>query len=152
MKKKPQERRKEIMDFGFGFPVKLQNVPMVKRRGEWVPDINYRDIARKLLRALCVKPARWTGNEVRFVRLQLEMTLSEFAEQFYVTHPAVVNWEKQGDKPTKMNWATEKDIRLFLYLRTVGEEEFPDVYRQLERKQPERPRRTKIDVREAVPT
>lgn len=131
MKKKTQ---KEFVDVGFGFPVKLLNVHMIERRGVWVPDINYRDLANDLLYAIRKKPARWTGSEVKFVRQELKMTLTEFAEKFYVTHPAVLKWERQGDKPTKMKWSTEKDIRLFLHLRIDGEERFSDAYLQLERK------------------
>ena len=42
------------------------------------------------------------------------MTVRDFAERFSVKHPAVIRWEKTRDKPTKMAWTTEKDIRLFI--------------------------------------
>ena len=31
--------QKEYVDMGFGFPVYLQNVPMVKVRGVWTPKV-----------------------------------------------------------------------------------------------------------------
>ena len=147
---KTEKTVNEFVDTGFGFPVKLLKVPMIKRRGAWSPKINYRELANAVLLALCVKPAQWTGSEVRFVRQELKMTLTEFAKKFYVTHPAVLKWERRGDEPTKMGWSTEKDIRLFVYLQFTDEDRLSDVYRQLERKGSERCRRTKIDVTEAA--
>jgi DNA-binding XRE family transcriptional regulator len=105
-----------IKDFtynGFGFPVKLMNVPFVEVRGEMVPNIDYKTVARQLLINLALKADRLTGNEIRFIRQYHEMTLEKFAETFRVSHPSVLNWEKKGDEQTKMSWSTEKDIRLF---------------------------------------
>ena len=31
-----------------------------------------------------------------------------------VAHSAVIKWEKFQDEPTNMNWACEKDIRMFV--------------------------------------
>lgn len=111
MEKKIQ---KTFIDHGFGFKVKLLNVPMIKVRGAWTPDIDYNLLTEAILKALCEKPARLTGHEVRFIRLHFEMTLQEFAKRFSVSHAAVIKWEKMKNKPTSMNWATEKDLRLFL--------------------------------------
>ena len=141
--------QKEHVDVGFGFPVHLMNVPMVKIRGSWVPRINHKHLAEAVLRALVHKPARWTGQELRFVRLQLEKTLAEFAKMFYVTHPAVLKWEKRGHQTTRMNWATEKDIRLHVYLKMAEEGDFEEVYQELRPAPSDRRRRTKIDVAEA---
>lgn len=97
---------------GFGFPVVLMHVPMVHVRGEWTPDIDLNDLSKRLLQVLPEKPARLTGAEVQFIRHSLSMTLEEFARRFDVTHPAVIKWERSGNNPTPMKWATEKDIRL----------------------------------------
>jgi len=97
---------------GFGFPVVLLNVPMVRVRGEWTLDVDYNDLSRRLLEALARKPARLSGNEVRFTRHSLSMTLEHFAARFGVTHPAVIKWERAGNRSTSMSWAVEKDIRL----------------------------------------
>ena len=138
--------QKEFVDLGFGFPVRLRQVPMIRVRGVWTPQVNYEQLAQATLKALCFKPARLTGNEVRFIRLQLRLTLEEFATRFGVTHPSVIKWEKQGDEPTKMQWCTEKDIRLSLLLHTDGEEQFVDLYKKLESVQSARKWTSSIDV------
>jgi hypothetical protein len=142
------ERRiqKEFVDRGFGFPIRLRNVPMVKVRGVWTPDLNYEELADAVIKALCFKPVRLTGNEVRFIRLQSQMTLQDFAARFSVTHPSVMKWEKQADEPTKMGWSTEKDIRLFVHLQTEGEAHFLQLYRELDHEKPPRKRTSSIDI------
>ena len=106
--------QKEWIDQGFGFPVKFVNVTLVKVRGAWTPKVPYNRIAKELLRALASKPGRLTGNEVRFIRQFMEMTLQEFGRRFDVSHVAVLKWEKSGDKITPMAWSMEKDLRLFV--------------------------------------
>lgn len=138
--------QKEYVDQGFGFPIRLRNVPMVKVRGTWTPDLNYEELAGAVLKSLCFKPVRLTGNEIRFIRLKAEMTLQVFAQRFGVTHPSVIKWEKQGDNPTKMNWSTEKDIRLFGLLQTKDENQLLQLYRTLDREKPLRKRTSSIDI------
>ena len=99
---------------GFGFPVVLENVPMMKARGVWTPNVDYNALAKALLQVLAQHPSRLTGAEVRFIRHYFQLTLQRFAERFAVSHPAVIKWEKAQQQPTGMGWATEKDIRLFI--------------------------------------
>ncbi len=125
--------KRSHVDHGFGFPVKLLNVPMINVRGEWTPAIDYNLLAEMVLKELCEKEGRLTGNEVRFIRQHFEMTLQEFAKRFGVTHPGVLKWEALNNKPTQMNWATEKDIRLFALLKlTSKSKEIVDLYKMLE--------------------
>ena len=102
---------------GFGFAVKSLNVPMIKVRGVWTPNIRYKELSITLLHALSHKTSRLTGNQVRFIRTYFEMTLEAFAKRFCVSHVAVLKWEKAGNKATAMGWSTEKDIRLFVVSR-----------------------------------
>lgn len=126
--------QKEFLDMGFGFPVKLLNVPMVKVRGVWTPKINYNELTLMLLKALSQKPARLTGNEIHFIRHHFEMTLAEFAKRFCVTHVAVMKWEKTKNQPTVMAWTTEKDIRLFIFSKLDSRpNEWTELYVRLER-------------------
>ncbi len=141
---------KSFLDTGFGFPVYLLNVPMIEVRGHWTPDINYSALSKRLLRALAKKPARLTGNELRFIRNSFELTLKEFAEKFYVSHPAVIKWEKAENEPTNMQWATEKDIRMFVHLQVEGKEDLVTIYKRLRPQASRRKRKTKIDVQEEV--
>ena len=106
--------QKEFIDTGFGFPVKLRNVLMVKARDEWTPKINYNDLADAVMRALAFKPSRLTGSEIKFIRTHFDMTLQAFATRLCVTHVAVLKWEGAKAHPTVMSWSTEKDIRLFI--------------------------------------
>jgi len=136
MKKK---RVKKFTDRGFGFPVILEDVPMVKVRGSWVPDINYAMLAVAVFSELSRLDGRLTGNQVRFIRLQLSMTLQEFAARLRVTHPAVLKWEKKGDSPTGMSWSTEKDIRLLVGRRgSDSTSNFIELYDLLENIEPKK--------------
>ena len=128
-----QKIKRSHIDLGFGFPVKLLNVPMKKIRGEWTPAVNYNLLAEVVLRGLCEKDSKLTGSEVRFIRQHFEMTLQEFAKRFGVTHPGVMRWENMKIKSTGMNWATEKDIRLFVLLKLSSKSsEIVDLYTFLE--------------------
>ena len=89
------------------------NVPLIEVRGEWISQVNQKELQNRVIEALVLKPSRLTGSEVRFLRLVSEMNLKQFAQRFDVTHPAVLKWEKTENKETGMSWTTEKDIRLF---------------------------------------
>jgi hypothetical protein len=136
------------VDYGFGFPVKLLNVPMVKIRGEWTPAVNYNLLAEVVLKELCEKEGRLTGNEVFFIRQHFEMTLQKFAKRFAVTHPGVLKWERQKNKSTGMSWALEKDIRLFALLKlTSKSKDIVDLYTMLEKVMSDSEKSVEIDVR-----
>lgn len=122
---------KNYTETRYGFPVIIHNVPMVEKRGEWVAQINYDQLNNAVLKSLALKSGFLTGNEIHFVRLHFEMTLESFGKRFGVTHQAVMKWENTKDAPTKMNWLTEKDIRLFIY-KQLTEKGFSKVYDKLE--------------------
>jgi len=133
MKKHERIIRDRWVYNGFGFPVTLHHVPMVKIRGAWTPDVNYEHLQNGLLLVLAAKGSPLTGAEVRFIRHAFSMTLQAFAGRFGVTHPAVLKWEKTGLRPTGMAWTTEKDIRLLVVSRLEPKpERFVRMYRDLE--------------------
>lgn len=106
--------QKRFVDHGCGFPVILEDVPMVKVRGVWTPNIDYNAFHRAVLWALAHKPNRLTGDEIRFIRQYFDMTLVEFGNYFDVSHPAVMKWESaQADAPS-IKWSLERDLRLFI--------------------------------------
>lgn len=118
---------------GLGFPVHLLNVPMMKTRGEWTPDIDYNQFQKAVLMALATKPFSLTGEEVHFIRTYFGKTLEAFGQEFGVTHVAVMEWEKGGPNLVRMSPATEKCIRLFIIDRLVVEDGlFREGYRQVE--------------------
>ncbi len=109
-----QKIQKTFVDMGFGFPLHLINVPMIKIRGHWTPRIDYNKLTIVVLRAIANKMGRLSGAEVRFVRQHFGLTLQMFAKRLGVSHVAVIKWEKSGQHITAMSWSTEKDIRLFV--------------------------------------
>ncbi len=111
---KKQKVEKEIVYEGLGFPVILRNVPMLELRGVWTLDVDLNILQKVVLLALAHHPSDLTGNQIRFVRNWLGLTQTEFGKLFGVTHPAVVKWEKTGNKGSKMNLTTQRDLRLWL--------------------------------------
>ena len=145
MEKKIQ---KAFIDEGFGFKVRILNASMVKVRGEWTPNINYNELAKVVLHALCHKPGRLTGAEIRFIRQHFEMTLQAFADRFCVTHVAVIKWEKSKNKPTAMAWATEKDLRLFVLSKLQPKaSEIAALYAELEKERREATSGVDVDAK-----
>ena len=143
--------QKEHIDYGFGFPVRLRNVPMVKVRGAWTPKVDYNLLTRAVLCALAYKPSRLTGHEVRFIRSHFEMTLQAFSKRFCVTHVAVLKWEKSKDNLTLMNWTTEKDIRLFVLSKlSKASSELAKLYFVLEELPNEKPTAVHVDLQDAA--
>ena len=139
--------QKVFVCYGCGFPVKLLNVPMIKVRGIWTPNINYNHLTETVLKALYIKPARLTGNEIRFIRLHFEMTLQAFARRFGVSHVAVIKWQEMKNRPTTMNWATEKDLRLFIYTKLkITPRELIDLYQFLEEIKPRKQTPLQLDI------
>jgi hypothetical protein len=142
---------KVFVDEGFGFPVRLVNVPMVKVRGQWTPNINYNELAKVVLIALAHKPARITGHEVRFIRQHFEMSLQTFAERFCVSHPAVIKWERAGKNATAMAWTTEKDLRLFVLSRLGARpNDLVELYARLEQAAPDKIVPVEIDAKKVA--
>lgn len=110
-------KKKTVKHFeydGLGFPIILLNVKLISVRGVEVPDINYNTLQRDVLLALCSKPLPLSGNEIRFIRQYLDMTYSEFAKCFGITHPTVIHWEKSKNMFAKITPTTELCIRLYV--------------------------------------
>jgi len=97
-----------------GFPIILENVPMIFISGEWVPEINYDLLQKCVLYFLCVAEARLTGNQIKFIRSWFRMSLQEMGSVLGVTRAAIKKWEDFADQPTNMSISTERNIRLFI--------------------------------------
>lgn len=102
---------------GCGFPVVISNAPMRKFRGEWMLDIDPITIDERVAFALAAQPSRLTGKKVVFVRKWSRMSLHDFAKMLTVSHVAVIKWEKTGNKPTNMDFNTEKVLRIHIFLQ-----------------------------------
>lgn len=127
--------KKRLLYEGLGFPVCLMNVPLMKTRGQWTPDIDYNTLQKAVLIALSCKSSPLTGNEIRFVRKYFGKTLESFGDEFGVSHAAVIDWEKEENQPIKINPATEKCIRLFILdSLQVSDHAFREGYQEVELK------------------
>ena|ERR1700722_13105313 len=111
---------------GLGFPVRLVNVPLKKRLGEWTIDIDFDKLQLAALNMLARKPTPLSGNEIGFIIDYLKMSVRGFAKLFGVTHPAVAKWIKEE---VKMNPGTEVCLRFYIlnYLK-VTDKEFRKLY------------------------
>ena len=142
-----KKRQAQYVDHGFGFPIVLEGIELVKVRGHWTPNVNYNELAKQVLLELAQLRGRLTGDQIRFIRHYFEMTLGKFAERCNVTHPAVLKWERAGPKPTGMNWCTEKDIRLFITTELEGTgKALLALYHRLETATPARAAKVKVDA------
>jgi len=143
--------QKRYVDDGLGFPVVLRDVPMVKVRGTWTPKINYNRLSRNVALALAEKPARLTGDEIRFLRQHFEMTLEAFGARFDVSHPAVLKWERASSEPPALKWPIEKDIRLFVLDQLkVRPKAFKDLYERLRQTAAARPKPIELSAAQAA--
>lgn len=61
---------------GLGFPILLLDVPMLKVRGTWTPDIDYNELRAGVFEGMTLSPCRLTGNEIKFIRQYFRMTWS----------------------------------------------------------------------------
>lgn len=124
--------KKLHIDHGFGFPVKLANVPMVKARGVWALNVDRNWLERLVLQALTRKPTRLTGNEIRFVRQSAGLTQVQFAEVFDVSNVAIHKWEHEADNCPNIKWPLEREIRLFVLDHLEGKDKaLGELYRAL---------------------
>jgi len=98
-----------------GFPILLTNVPMVKIRGDFVPDIDYNKLQKAVLLHLCHKKTPLTGNEVKFIRKYFELTTKAFGHLFGYTHSAVLKWETQKNRIARIAPTTEVYLRLYIF-------------------------------------
>lgn len=130
------------LDTRFGFPIELRGVKSRIIRGEEVPMVNANHLRFAVIAGLILKPGRLTGNEVRFLRLWMELTLSQLGDELGVTHPAVLKWEAKENNPANMGKAVEIQLRLLVlskFAQTMEEQkstEAPQTVQQLEEKIP----------------
>ncbi len=88
---------------GFGFPIIFEELPAIKVRGELVPDVEWNEIAGIIVELICLdEDSPLIGNQVKFIRSHLNMSLREFAKFMGVTHVSVMRWEETGKKSAKI--------------------------------------------------
>lgn len=109
--------KKVHIDYGYGFPVKIFNVPLLFLNKEWMPLLKHDIIRKEILQKLAHKKTRLTGAHIQFIRHAFRMTITDFAKRFCVTEKEVLKWENAKDGAPIILWHIEKDIRLFILER-----------------------------------
>ncbi len=114
---------------GLGFPIKLINVPMKKVFGEWAMDINFNKLQLAAVYGLIYKPTSLNGDELRFIRKFLDMSMADFGKVFGVSHVAVLKWENG-----KNHVSPPTDIYIRLYILDhlhAKDKEFRSLYNKI---------------------
>lgn len=129
-------KEKVVKDYiydGLGFPILLQRVVFHQVRGEWLPHIDIEALADLVFKALPSKPAKLTGNEIKFIRVYLNKSKPAFAGIFKLSHTAITKWERAENLFAPISPSQEMALRLYLedYLN-VSHGEFYKVYKSLE--------------------
>jgi DNA-binding transcriptional regulator YiaG len=98
---------------GFGFPVIFEELPAIKLRGELVPDVDLNEVAKPLIQFICIaQKVPFNGNQIKFIRMHLGMSLREFAKFMSVTHQSVMRWEENSKAPAHIEPHTEIVMRI----------------------------------------
>lgn len=98
---------------GFGFPLIFEELPAVKLRGELVPDVDFNAFAKPVIQFICAnQEIPLSGNQVKFIRMHLGMTLRQFAEFVGVRHQSVMRWEEKGKSAANVDAHIEFVLRL----------------------------------------
>src|SRR3989338_3864383 len=108
--------KKNYIYSGLGFPILLPSIEMLYYDGEWHPKVDIYAVSDKAIRALITQESRFTGSQVKFIRVYFSMTLRAFAKNVaHESHTAVNKWENFRDKVTNMDGNIEAMIRLYIY-------------------------------------
>lgn len=105
---------------GFGFPVVLESVPAIEIDGELVPAVNWTRVGFAVVMELCRQPNfSLTGNHIKFIRTQFDMTMRDFAKWIGVVHGSVSEWEKKAEHKAQIESHTEFAIRMQAMVRAA---------------------------------
>ena len=98
-----------------GFPVVLEDPPMITVRGQTFPDVNLRELAETVFGRLIAKPTRLTGHEVKFIRKHLRLRQADLARVLNMANHSVVSqWESHGEDAAGMDYNTEVLLRIWM--------------------------------------
>jgi len=128
--KQKTEKRETFVFKGLGPPIKLVNAPMKKIAGEWVLDLDMELLQRVVLEALIHKRTLLSGNEIRYVRKYLYLSMEKFGKALGVSHAAVSKWENSRNGITA---ALDVCIRLYIMEQIKAKDvEFRQLYRDID--------------------
>jgi len=100
---------------------------------------------------VALKPAPLTGQELRFLRRYIGLTLDGAAAKLGVTRQGFIKMEKAGERPTRMNPASEKLFRMIaLDAKGVKPDQFKRAFDRLFSARPSRKTAYEVDARPAM--
>jgi len=103
---------------GFGFPVIFDSVPGIEVDGEMLPKVDWKKVGYLVVREICQgQRSALSGNQVKFIRTQLDMSMRDFAKWLGVVHGSVSEWEKKKSKKANMDPHKEFVLRIKTLLR-----------------------------------
>jgi transcriptional regulator with XRE-family HTH domain len=109
---------------GFGFPVIFEELPAIKLRGELVPDIDFSKVAPDLIKFICSdQDVPLSGNQIKFFRHALNLSMRDFAKLIGVTHQSLMRWENRKNHPAKIEAHIEIVLRILMLKRFDGNNE-----------------------------
>lgn len=98
---------------GFGFPIFFEELPAVKSRGELVPDVDWFVLSKPVAEHVCSEQhVPLSGNQVKFLRNLLDMSLREFAKFISVKHQSVMRWESRAKSAAHIDPHLEVVLRI----------------------------------------
>lgn len=98
---------------GFGFDVLLKNVKIKMIDGEEYPAINLNELKNIIAKNLLSSKHRLTGNQLKFVRTYLQLSLDNISEKIHIPSSTLRSWENKGSEFTGFSLEQEKAFRIF---------------------------------------
>ena len=98
---------------GAGFPVTLLDFPFRKVGKVEVLDMDTETLDLAIAKAILLKPAFLTGDEIRFLRHLLGYSLRDFASEMGLGHSTIKSWEDEGEEKVE-NPTNDFAIRNFV--------------------------------------
>lgn len=84
---------------GTGFPVTLCGFPFKKEHGVEVFAFDVRTLELFIAQIVLLKPAFLTGNEIKFLRTFVNLSMRDFGQSLDVSAAGVKKWEDKDDAP-----------------------------------------------------
>ncbi len=98
---------------GFGFPIFFEELPAIKTHGEVVPDVDWSVLSKPVAEHVCAEQhVPLSGNQVKFLRSHLGMSLREFAKFLGVKHQSVMRWESHAKSAARVDPHLEVVLRI----------------------------------------
>jgi DNA-binding transcriptional regulator YiaG len=107
---------------GFGFEILLKDVVIKSVDGVEYPDINMSKLKNDTTRALLTSKQSLTGNQLKFIRTYLQMSLDELSAKIHIPASTLRSWENKGAAFTGLSIDQEKAFRILTINQILDKE------------------------------